>query len=358
MKKSLIAFAVATYATAALADAAFEVRVHRVGCESSATVIVWEITGKNTGTGAGLAGFSLDLTATLDGNPYSLSSATVSAPADGSLASFSRPAGFTHDGGYDGSTVGGKIIQIGGAQNTIGNAGSGGPFPVGTVKLGLCQGVEQVLARVQINNPPPGSLSLAVTNVNANIINPGQPSNASVYFVSAASPVMFGETTVACGACCRGGICGGVMTRSSCNSSFYVCDVNAFHDGQQPLPHNVCGTHMAGAGCSETCGPCLAGCFYGDADGNGTVNAADRGFISANIGQTSPLMLCLYDMDDNGTINAGDRGFVAVNIGLCEPLRNFQNASGLNPAGTGPDPRYVGVYMGDGTQCTSGTCGS
>src|SRR3989344_5635093 len=75
--------------------------------------------------------------------------------------------------------------------------------------------------------------------------------------------------------------------------------------------------------------PTFTGC-YGDADGNGFVNAGDRGFVAANIGQTANDLICLYDMDGNGFINAADRGFIAANIGLCTPLPDFQDGSGLN----------------------------
>ncbi len=81
----------------------------------------------------------------------------------------------------------------------------------------------------------------------------------------------------------------------------------------------------------------------GDTDGNGVVNAADRGQISANIGQTGNDQLCLFDLDGNGAINAADRGQVSANIGLCTSLPNYMNGSGLNAAGDGPDPRFPGT---------------
>jgi hypothetical protein len=96
----------------------------------------------------------------------------------------------------------------------------------------------------------------------------------------------------------------------------YVCDVTA----------------LAG----QTC--------FADADANGTVNAADRGQISANIGQTSNDLLCRFDLDGNGVVNAADRGQVSANIGLCNALPAYQN-------GDGPDPRYTATWQGAGTTC-------
>jgi subtilisin family serine protease len=131
------------------------------------------------------------------------------------------------------------------------------------------------------------------------------------------------------GACCQ---TDGTCTEGSADAcAGFVCDVTA----------------LSGAVC------------FGDADGNGVVNAADRGFISANIGQTVPEFLCLYDMDGNGVVNAADRGFVSANIGQCVPLPNYQNGSGLNAAGDGPDPRFPaqsGEFQGYGTTCDSITC--
>jgi hypothetical protein len=133
------------------------------------------------------------------------------------------------------------------------------------------------------------------------------------------------------GACCLGDTCS-VTSEASCAAQGYVCDVAAL------LPASFADCH-------------------GDADGNGVVNAGDRGFISASIGQTDDDTVCRFDMDGNGLINAGDRGFVSANIGLCSPLPNFQNGSGLNAAGTGPDPRYPsGQFQGNGTTCASSPC--
>jgi hypothetical protein len=128
------------------------------------------------------------------------------------------------------------------------------------------------------------------------------------------------------GACCDGGVCtdGSV---ADCAARQYACNVTA----------------LSGATC------------FGDADGNGVVNAADRGQISANIGQTARDLVCLYDLDGNGVINAADRGQVSANIGTCQTLPDYQNGSGLS--GGLPDPRFPApVYQGDGSDCGSVTC--
>ncbi len=141
------------------------------------------------------------------------------------------------------------------------------------------------------------------------------------------------NTPIPCGgACCLGAVCSDVANEAECLDQNYICDVAAL------LP--------------ET----FLGC-YGDADGNGSVNAGDRGFIAAAIGQGAFDLICRFDMDGNGFINAADRGFVSASIGLCGPLPNYMNGSGLNGAGDGPDPRFPrGTYAGNGTSCATTTC--
>ncbi len=128
------------------------------------------------------------------------------------------------------------------------------------------------------------------------------------------------------GACCRGeGACT-MGTASECLQ--YVCDVTA----------------LSGATC------------FGDADGNGVVNSADRGFVSANIGRTEFDLICQFDLDGNGTINSADRGFISANIGLCSDLPDYQNGSGLKDGL--PDSRFPssGVFLGAGTECSTAVC--
>lgn len=134
-------------------------------------------------------------------------------------------------------------------------------------------------------------------------------------------------TATPVGACCRGSGRCALETEDACVP--FVCNVADW------LP------------------PSFEGC-YGDADGNGVVNSGDRGFISANQGQTGPGLICQFDMDGNGVINAGDRGFVSAAAGLCPALPDWMNGSGLNHGV--PDPRFPASYAGDGTLCQDVTC--
>ena len=66
---------------------------------------------------------------------------------------------------------------------------------------------------------------------------------------------------------------------------------------------------------------------------------------------------CYGDVDGNGFVNPGDRGFVAANIEPCSPLPNYQNGSGMNAAGDGPDGRFAApVFLGVESLCEMSSC--
>jgi hypothetical protein len=140
--------------------------------------------------------------------------------------------------------------------------------------------------------------------------------------------VAVGAARAESGACCQGEVCFEAADAQSCTT--YVCDVAAL------LPAS------------------FGGC-YGDVDGNGFVNAGDRGFISAAIGRTDNDAICRFDLDGSGQITAADRGFVSAAIGQCQPLPDFQNASGQH--GGSADPRYPSPTFSPGLTCDEVQCG-
>lgn len=128
------------------------------------------------------------------------------------------------------------------------------------------------------------------------------------------------------GACCVAGTCVDLSSADQC----FACNVATY------LPDT------------------FTGC-YGDLDGDGVVAVVDRGFVSANIGETDPVLMCLYDVDGNGVISVSDRGFVSANVGGCTALPDFQNGSGLNHGQ--PDSRFAdAVFAGTGTSCADDPC--
>lgn len=54
-------------------------------------------------------------------------------PVSNPMLNFDRPAGLTNPAGFGGTVIGGNLVQIGGAQNTIKNTIVNAPFPLGNV---------------------------------------------------------------------------------------------------------------------------------------------------------------------------------------------------------------------------------
>lgn len=173
---------------------------------------------------------------------------------------------------------------------------------------------------------PPGSTANLVANLNLTNVD------ASVDATLSAFGEGVRQTTTTTGACCYQGTCTEVEPEA-CRP--FICDVAA--------------NELAECG-----GPCGTTC-YGDVNGDGFVTAADRGFISAAVGQFGFAHVCQFDMDGNGFINAGDRGFVAAEIGLCHDVPDHQNGSGMNNGA--PDGRFgQAEFAGAGTTCAANPC--
>lgn len=115
----------------------------------------------------GLAGFSFDLA--FSGGPLVPADEPASAP----MLSFDRPDGLTNPAGFGGTVVMGRLVQVGGAQNTIANTFA--PYPSGNVVTDVAQlGQPVVLVSGQLTAPTtPGSYVLAASKVVANVIRQG-----------------------------------------------------------------------------------------------------------------------------------------------------------------------------------------
>lgn len=153
--------------------------------------------------GLALVGFDLEF----DGGDLS----HANAPTSTTMGNFvipdgiTNPVGATNPVGYGGTLIGGKLVQVGGGQNTIMNGqvectatidcptGSEcdvipappwfctpvATFPVGTVITGIAQnGYPEVLVSGALTAPAgEGPYTLAATNLFANVIKPGQDGN-------------------------------------------------------------------------------------------------------------------------------------------------------------------------------------
>ncbi|MHC5210739.1 MAG: hypothetical protein ACYTG2_08480 [Planctomycetota bacterium] len=132
-------------------------------------VVDWSVVGVLSDTGSqGLAMFVFDVT--FDGGSLSQAATPVSVP----MTAFAPPLGLSNPGGFGGTPVGGDLIQVGGAQNTMNN--SFAAVPVGSVVTGTAlPGSRQVLASGSLTAPTtPGTYNLVVDNVMANAIRTGE----------------------------------------------------------------------------------------------------------------------------------------------------------------------------------------
>jgi hypothetical protein len=116
----------------------------------------------------GLAGFSLDLS--FSGGPL----AKANEPSTPPMLSFDKPAGVTNPAGFGGTVVAGKLVQVGGAQNTIANVFA--PYPNGNVVVDVAQiGQAVTLVTGQLTAPvTPGTYTLSMSAVVSNVIQQGQ----------------------------------------------------------------------------------------------------------------------------------------------------------------------------------------
>ena len=115
----------------------------------------------------GLAGFSVDLSFT--GGALTQASEPSGAP----MLSFDKPAGLTNPAGFGGTVVAGKLVQVGGAQNTIANVFA--PYPNGNVVVDVAQvGQAVTLVTGQLTAPvTPGTYTLSMAAVAATVIQQG-----------------------------------------------------------------------------------------------------------------------------------------------------------------------------------------
>jgi hypothetical protein len=182
-------------AAPALCATNLDVRV-RSGGQASVQVapgasVPWEIVGELSDAASdGLALFSIDL-GWDGGTPM----APAVNPAGAPITSFAVPSGVNNPQGFGGVVFAGGVRQIGGGQNTLNN--SFGPYPVGSVVTGVAQpGTPATLASSTLAAPvTPGTYTLGVTRVVANVIVSGA-SGVPVWKVEPAGPGALSSLTI------------------------------------------------------------------------------------------------------------------------------------------------------------------
>lgn len=132
-------------------------------------VVSWAAVGElSANDNEGLALFSFDLQ--WSGGALS----PAAAPTTNPMLNFARPAGVNNPAGFGGTVTAGQLLQVGGAQNTIGS--SFAPYPIGTVITGVAWPGQPVpLATGQLTAPlQAGTYVLSLSNLLANVIREGE----------------------------------------------------------------------------------------------------------------------------------------------------------------------------------------
>jgi len=145
----------------------------------ASTVVNYSISGEltdNLNEGLALVGFDLSFS----GGALSQANDPTSLP----MTNFDRPDGITNPAGFGGTLIGGKLIQVGGGQNTIKNTVANAPFPIGMVMADVAQpGSPQVIVTGSLTVPASGGpYTLSIENVFANVIKQGE--TGTVFFAT------------------------------------------------------------------------------------------------------------------------------------------------------------------------------
>ena len=190
MKRIALLAVVALIASPALA-ADLNVSLVKTSCTTERFPLEYEfdIVGQLSDTNnEGLAAVGLDLSLEFNGAQVDINSYTIAVTAGTGMDAFVKDRGLTNPAGYGGTAVGNKLVQIGGAQDTINNAGSVAPFPAGPVETGVGH-TAVTLAHVAItlvDNPDVGAANaytFQVDQVFGNVITLGE--TGPVYAVEA-----------------------------------------------------------------------------------------------------------------------------------------------------------------------------
>ena len=188
MKKALMIAACAVLMTGVAANAAsLTMEIRGDASTTEGAMYEFEIVAMLGAGSDGLALIGVDLEAS--------AGVTLSPLAAGaSMSSFVKVEGLTNPDGYGGTDVDGKLLQIGGGQNTIGYSTSdpaypNPDYPVGDVVLGIGDEVEVVIATGTVTAPD-ADFSLTISGAFANTIDEGQ--TEAPYAVSAVDePVIY-----------------------------------------------------------------------------------------------------------------------------------------------------------------------
>lgn len=173
MKTAWLTIAVATAVTGSVMATDLNVQIssngHALVHVAPGASVPYSVSGSlSNNASGGLAMFALDLSFT--GGSLSPAPAPTTFP----MRNFAVPLGFNNPAGYGGTLHAGSLLQVGGAQNTINNTVA--PFPNGTVITDVAQPGSPVDLVTGFASAPyvVGSFSLSASNLQANVLQPGQ----------------------------------------------------------------------------------------------------------------------------------------------------------------------------------------
>ena len=172
MKKVLAcAMALALCGSAMATDVNVWVELDQASYAAGDTVVytVYAELGDSNNEGLALIGFDLEY----EGGALTQADEPTADPAM-NFAIGTTNAGINNPAGFGGTVIDGKLIQVGGGQNTIKNVESNAPFPIGTVITGVgAPGAPMMVVTGSLVAADVDAM-LNVTNVFANVIQQGE----------------------------------------------------------------------------------------------------------------------------------------------------------------------------------------
>ena len=225
--------------------------------------------------GLALLGFDLDF----DGGDLMQADTPTGDPNSGCenpMIHFTIPWGVTNPAGYGGTIIGGDLIQVGGAQNTILNTPDIAPYPIGTVLTGVAQpgGCGPALVVTGSLTAPAvyGTYTLALENLFANVILEGETGAGPFWATEAAGIGTITNLTIEVGCTGSGpentpGACADTID-NDCDGSTDCADSDCFGE-PACCGDGVCDALENECTCTIDCGTC------NDCNGNGIPDELD-----------------------------------------------------------------------------------
>lgn len=155
------------------------------------TLVTYQVTAVlSDNLNEGLGAILFDLT--FDGGALT----PADEPTANPMLNFDRPEGMTNPAGFGGTVVGGVLVQVGGAQNTIKNTIVNAPFPIGSVIPDVGQTPVEVVTGSLTAPMADGTYTLSVSIVIASAIQQGENGSGAFWATEAVSAGTLSNLTI------------------------------------------------------------------------------------------------------------------------------------------------------------------